>query len=289
MDTGKSFMSSEQTKSTGDNALALQSYIKHAQPDRNAWHVDIVAHSLGSLISRYYISQIMEGNLPDGRRKVAHLVMLGTPNQGSPCADVMDLAFGMIGKQVEAVRQLQPDYVAGFNRVNYNRKGVKFSALAGNPLPTMCKSIVANDGVVSVPSAKWTIADTAESKSLHTDLTGTTDFSSFVKPRLAIGPRGSHEPDAPSLPQNPNQSSRNLNNNFAPMFVKASFGKLQNRQGFQPEVGDQKLETSASLSLNANNSEKPVFAKAVKLAPNQTIENKRAAPGGEFWISNILR
>jgi len=72
---------------------------------------------------------------------------------------------------------------------------VKFSALAGNPLPTMCKELVWNDGVVPVSSAKWTIADTAESKSLHTDLTGTKDFSDFVKPRLATGPKGDHNPD----------------------------------------------------------------------------------------------
>jgi hypothetical protein len=143
---------------------------------------------------------MMPVNVPDGRPKVEHLIMLGTPNLGSPCADVMNLAFELAGKTVEAVRQLQTDYVAGFNRVNIDRKGVKFSALAGNPLPTMCKSVVWNDGVVSVPSAKWNIADTAETKSIHTDLTGTSDFSTFVKPRLAIGPRGNHNPAMPEIP-----------------------------------------------------------------------------------------
>ena len=76
-----------------------------------------------------------------------------------------------------------------------NRKGVKFSALAGDPLPTMCKSVVWNDGVVSVPSAIYQIADNARSKNLHTDLTGVADFSDFVKPRLAIGPKGDHNPE----------------------------------------------------------------------------------------------
>ncbi len=198
MNTGGAFLSTDRTNSIGENARELEKYIRYAQEDRNAWHVDIVAHSMGGLISRYFISQIMDANPPDGRPKVSHLVMLGTPNMGSPCADVMDIAFGMIGKSVEAVRQLQQDYVAGFNRVNTQRKGVKFSVLAGNPLPTMCKSIVPNDGVVPVPSAKWTIADNAESSSIHTDLTGTSDFSSFVRPRLAIGPKGDHTPAAPT-------------------------------------------------------------------------------------------
>jgi pimeloyl-ACP methyl ester carboxylesterase len=201
MNTGGSFLSTQPTNSIAENARELEKYIRYAQEDRNAWHVDIVAHSMGGLISRYYIAQIMEAGSPDGRPKVAHLVMLGTPNMGSPCADVMDVAFEAFGSRVEAVRQLRQDHAVGFNRVNTARKGVKFSALAGNPLPTMCKSVVWNDGVVSVPSAKWIISDTAESKNIHTDLTGTSDFSSFVKPRLAVGPKGNHNPEAPQAIQ----------------------------------------------------------------------------------------
>ncbi len=252
MDTGKSFMSSEQTKSISENSRPLESYIKYAQEDRNAWHVDVVAHSMGGLISRYYISQIMPQNYPDGRPQIAHLVMLGTPNQGSPCADVMDLAFEIVGKRVEAVRQLQQDYVVGFNRVHTQRKGVKFSVLAGNPLPTMCKSIVPNDGVVSIPSAKWTITDNAESKSLHTDLTGTNDFSNFVKPRLAIGPRGNHNPDMPSIP---NRTGQNYKDNSSISFVNASFN-LNN----------------TDINSTANDDLKPDFAKAVKVAPKGSVE-----------------
>jgi pimeloyl-ACP methyl ester carboxylesterase len=195
MNTGGAFLSTDPTKSIAENARELEKYIKYAREDRNAWHVDIVAHSMGGLISRYYISQIMDPQVQDGKPPVTKLVMLGTPNMGSPCADVMQFAFEMVGKNVEAVRQLQQDYVAGFNRINTARKGVKFSVLAGDPLPTMCNSIVWNDGVVPVPSAIWEIADNAKSKSLHTDLTGTSDFSNFVKPRVAIGPKGDHMPD----------------------------------------------------------------------------------------------
>ncbi len=202
MNTGGSFLSTQKTNSIGQNADELGKYIKYAQEDRNAWHVDIVAHSMGGLISRYHIAQQMVPNTPeDPRPKVSHLIMLGTPNLGSPCADVMNVAFEMLGENVEAVRQLRQDQVANFNRVNIARKGVKFSALAGNPLPTMCKEVVWNDGVVPVASAKWKIKDNAESKSLHTDLTGTSDFSSFVKPRLAIGPKGDHMPEAPDASQ----------------------------------------------------------------------------------------
>lgn len=247
MNTGGSFLSTQPTNSIGENADQLGRYIRYAQEDRNAWHVDIVAHSMGGLISRYHIAQQMVPNTPeDPRPKVAHLIMLGTPNLGSPCADVMNVAFEMLGENVEAVRQLRQDQVANFNRANIARKGVKFSALAGNPLPTMCKEVVWNDGVVPVASAKWKIKDTAESSSLHTDLTGTSDFSSFVKPRLAIGPRGDHNPEVPD----PSQFTGLYD---SPRVYGAREFSLENTRT---------LETPTSRP----------FAKALALAPKQTVE-----------------
>src|SRR5690606_16951147 len=65
-------------------------------------------------------------------------------------------------------------------------------------------------------SAKWQIKDNATSKSIHTDLTGTADFSNFVKQRLAIGPKGNHMPEAPELPQYPGRIGRALWENAVP-------------------------------------------------------------------------
>jgi pimeloyl-ACP methyl ester carboxylesterase len=249
MNTGGEFLSTSPTNSIAENARELEKYIKYAQQDRNAWHVDIVAHSMGGLISRYYISQIMPENTPDMRPKVAHLVMLGTPNMGSPCADVMNLAFEMVGKNVEAVRQLQQDYLAGFNRINTLRKGVKFSVLAGDPLPTMCKTVVWNDGVVPVPSAIWQIRDNAKSKSLHTDLTGTADFSSFVKPRLAIGPRGDHNPEPPVVPDRAGLVNSDIPRSYGMLFAPST------TEGLDPYAA-----------------ESSPFAKAVRLGPGEITE-----------------
>ncbi len=276
MNTGGEFLSTTPTKSIAENAREVEKYIKYAQEDRNAWHVDVVAHSMGGLITRYYINQIMPATSPDGRPQIAHLVMLGTPNQGSPCADVMNFAFEMVGKNVEAVRQLQQDYVAGFNRINLNRKGVKFSVLAGNPLPTMCKSVVWNDGVVPVPSAKWIIKDNAESKSIHTDLTGTKDFSDFVKPRLAIGPKGDHNPDPPDASQFPTTTGANFMDQSSTFFVNASFNR-------NPVVEN---------SFN-NVDLRPNFAKSVKLAPKTSVEieipvEQAANFGLTFMASNEI-
>jgi hypothetical protein len=184
----------------------------------------------------------------DGRPQVAHLVMLGTPNMGSPCADVMDLAFSLTGKSPRVIREMTQDAMAEFNRININRKGVKFSTLAGNPLPTMCKSIVPNDGLVPVPSAFWNISDRAESTSIHTDLTGTRDFSNFVKPHLAIGPKGDHNPDI----QGPQASVfSNSERHYGAMFMP----------------GD-----TAEGSINEMSASMQQFAKDLRVAPRQSVE-----------------
>ncbi len=258
MNTGGEFLSTSPTNSIFENSQQLGKYIKYAQQDRNAWHVDIVAHSMGGLISRHYIHQFMPAAEPDGRPQIAHLIQLGTPNMGTPCADVMNSTFELLGKNVEAVRQLRQDVAAEFNKVNVNRKGVKFSALAGNPLPTMCKSVVWNDGCVAVSSAIWTIKDNALSPRLHTDLTGTPDFSTFVKPRLAIGPKGNHNPEVPqaaSLPNSLKQVIQTLNGNPAPRFINVSY----------------KMQPVAATAIDKDPF-KPDFAKAVKLEPRQTVE-----------------
>ncbi|WP_308189217.1 esterase/lipase family protein [Nostoc mirabile] len=51
----------------------------------------IVAHSMGGLVSRWFIER--EG----GNQVVQHLVMLGTPNAGSPWSTVQDLATVALG------------------------------------------------------------------------------------------------------------------------------------------------------------------------------------------------
>ena len=251
MNTGGSFLSTDPTNSIFENSQQVGKYIRYAQEDRNAWHVDVVAHSMGGLITRHYIHQFMPPNSPDGRPQIAHLVMLGTPNMGSPCADVMNTAFETLGKNVEAVRQLRQDVAEEFNRVNVNRKGVKFSILAGDPLPTMCKSLVWNDGVVPLQSAIWKIKDNGKMKKLHTDLTDTEGFSSFVKPRLAIGPKGNHNPEAPDASQYGGTVSRLFSSDVAPRIYGAR---------------------SVDFEIPTMPTSVQPFAKSLKLAPKQTLD-----------------
>ena len=260
MNTGGEFLSSSPTNGIFENSQQVGKYIRYAQEDRNAWHVDVVAHSMGGLITRHYIHAFMPPS-PDGRPQVSHLVMLGTPNMGSPCADVMNFTFEMLGKSVEAVRQLKPSVVEEFNRVTTNRKGVKFSVLAGNPLPVMCKTVTPNDGVVPVESAFWKISDHALSGNVHTELTGTADFSGFVKPRLAVGPKGDHNPEAPERSQFPGQERQG-----ATVFLNAAYAP---RAAFDAGARDDEA--------------RPDFAKELKLEPGQVAEIEIPVPAAEVF------
>lgn len=187
MRTGEEVGNLGPTNTISQNAVELGLTVKHAQQDRNAWHVDIVAHSMGGLISRRYIHATMP-SYPDGKPQVAHLVMLGTPNMGSRCADIISATLENTGRSMDALRELRPSVVEQFNAIHTARKNVEFSVLAGNPLPAICYMFEANDGVVAVSSAVWAIADNEEHGFLHTSMTGTEGFSSFVKPRIALGP-----------------------------------------------------------------------------------------------------
>jgi hypothetical protein len=89
------------TRGIFENSQQVGRYIRYAQEERNAWHVDAVAHSMGGLITRHYVHHFMPP-VPDGRPQVAHLPMFGVPSMGSPCADVMDSTFEVLGKNVTA-------------------------------------------------------------------------------------------------------------------------------------------------------------------------------------------
>lgn len=185
----------EGSNPVAETATALKSYIQYAQLDRNAWHVDVVAHSTGGVVARYYISEMMPPPYPDFRPQISNLVMLGTPNMGTPCA-IRFVATAMAkGRDTSFMKQMGEDEMQAFNERHSDRKGVKFSALAGKTMvPVTCMTIGANDGIVPVPSAHWNIEDRGEAPRAHEDLTGTHDFSGFVKPRLATGPNALRVP-----------------------------------------------------------------------------------------------
>ena len=111
--------------------------------------------------------------------------MLGTPNMGSPCANVIGLVWKGIPTQ-----QLKPEYVEPiFNKEILNRRGVKFSLMAGDIQERTCTSPRYGDSVVELESAYWTLEDVAKTYAHHVELTD-IDFiyGGFVKTRLGVDP-----------------------------------------------------------------------------------------------------
>ena len=125
-----------------EDAAILGSYIAHVKRATGAQMVDVVAHSLGGLISRYYLDRVM------GARDVAQLIMLGTPQAGTECA-VLPSALGFL---MPATLEIRPSYMTGiFNPQITHRHGVPFHAVAGtafqSPVGSPCTG-VPNDLVV---------------------------------------------------------------------------------------------------------------------------------------------
>jgi pimeloyl-ACP methyl ester carboxylesterase len=173
-----------------DNADQLARYVKYTQEETNAWHVDMVAHSMGGLVARVYLQK--QPAVPDGRPQVKHLVMLGTPNAGAACVDVFAGKFGLFKKELDAAKELTNENMTEFNRHVVSTGGTKVSALAGNPVPLICGGVEWNDGLVTVKSAKYGVTDTGESNDLSNQLTSTKNFNNFVKPHLITGPKGTY-------------------------------------------------------------------------------------------------
>jgi pimeloyl-ACP methyl ester carboxylesterase len=176
------------SSSVYDNADQVARYIKFAQEDSNAWHVDMVAHSTGGLVARLYLHKLMP-NVPDARPQVKHLVMLGTPNGGVPCVDVFVGKFDLFKKELKAATELTNDEMLNFNRYVVNTGGTKLSALAGNPVPVVCGGLEWNDGFVTVKSATYNVSGTGQSNDLHHQLVDGKNFGNFVKPHLVTGPK----------------------------------------------------------------------------------------------------
>ncbi len=191
MSMGGKFLSDWYSDSVYDNADQLAKYIKYAQEDSNAWHVELVAHSTGGLVGRLYLHKLMP-NVPDARPQVKHLIMLGTPNGGVPCVDVFLGKLGLFKKELKAAHELTNDEMLNFNKYVVNTGGAQLSALAGNSVPIICGGLEWNDGFVTVKSATYGVADTGQSNDLNPQLVDAKNFDNFVKPHLVTGPKGTY-------------------------------------------------------------------------------------------------
>ncbi len=191
MNTGRLDQPNGRTNTIAENAAILKQYIAAVKESSGAQKIDLLAHSMGGLIARYYIDRLM----PEG--EVAQLIMLGSPMAGTACADLP----ASLGLYLPAALEIQPAYVLGiFNSQITHRHGVPFYALAGDPITQAIKSPcteVPTDLAVSLPSVSAVPLHLAEMPVLHTDLNSSAQvFDEYVRPRLQAPPGSlTAEPD----------------------------------------------------------------------------------------------
>jgi triacylglycerol lipase len=140
----------------------------------NGTSVNIIAHSMGGLDARYMISQLRPANV-----KVLSLTTIATPHRGSAFADYcfeeipksylphFYKFFANMGISTGAFSQLTTSYMAeDFNPRTPDVEGVQYYSYGATFTPTLLSAFRipfrvvekregANDGLVSVESAKW--------------------------------------------------------------------------------------------------------------------------------------
>ena len=166
--------------SIATNANKLRAHVDTVRREHRARQIDIVAHSMGGLISRQYIHSYMP--VAEGQPAVFKLLTLGTPFLGSPCA------AGILGCDVA---ELDPDVTERLLDEVPELRGVSVSTFAGDPysfFPCALR-LIDNDSVVTVPSAHHESPDPTTLDIKHTSMTGSPQvFSTFVRPKLALTP-----------------------------------------------------------------------------------------------------
>ncbi len=206
MNTGNITNPTGQTFTIAENAAVLGQYIQAIRQQTGAHKVDLLVHSLGGLIGRYYIDRLM----PEG--EVVNLIILGSPMAGTSCANLP----AALGFYLPAVLEFQPSYVQEiFNPQITHRKGVIFSALAGvaleSPLQSPCAPVpsdiaVSRDSVEAIPES------ISEMPVLHTELNTSREvFKQYVLPHLQTLPGKfilSPDPVIPAAKTEPLQFTR---------------------------------------------------------------------------------
>ena len=182
LNTGDLLDPAGRTNTIAQNAEILAQYIDGVKQMTGAQTVDLIVHSMGGMISRYYIDRVMKD------RDVAQLIMLGSPMGGSDCA-VLPAALGFY---LPASIEIRESYMNGvFNKQITHRRGIEFYDLGGTAILDAFKSPctgIPNDTVVSLGSVNAIALQSSTIDDIHSDLTiSQKAFTDFVRPLLQRG------------------------------------------------------------------------------------------------------
>jgi len=196
------------TNTIAQNAESLGQYISNVKKQTGAEMVDLVVHSMGGMISRYYIDRLMQ------ERDVAQLIMLGSPMGGSDCS-VLPAALGFF---LPASIEIRESYMrCVFNQQVTHRKGIEFYDLGGVAIKDAFKSPctdIPNDTAVAFDSVNAISLQSSQIDDIHSDLTFSEKaFTDFVKPLLekpvdSFPLRGQPDPTAVAAADSPLEFTR---------------------------------------------------------------------------------
>jgi pimeloyl-ACP methyl ester carboxylesterase len=192
MNTGIPSEPKTPTFSIAQNAQVVAEYVEAVRQNTGAERVDLVAHSLGGLISRYYVQNLMPVVEAPGLAPVPvanQLFMAGTPNGGTPCGRI-PAAIGLFSP---ATTQITPEYLTQvFNPTVRDRRGVPFFAIAGDAVQEKvairCTELP-TDRYVSVRSVLQGVTVSPDRISgIHSDLNNREDSFARIFASLARSP-----------------------------------------------------------------------------------------------------
>lgn len=207
LNTGDPGNPAGRTNSIAQNAEILGQYIAAVQKRTGAEKVDLLVHSMGGMISRFYLDRVMK------TENVAQVIFLATPMSGSACV----IPVASLGFLTPASQEILPYYMINvFNQQIVHRHGVPFHMVAGTlliePLASPCAA-APSDTVVALGSAESiSLDDRQEVSMFHGDFT--TDRQVFEQNvrHLLQSPPGSFaprpDPVASSVSTQPEQFSR---------------------------------------------------------------------------------
>ena len=206
------------TNTIAQNAEVLGKYIAGVQQKTGAEKVDLLVHSMGGMIARYYIDRVMTSE------NVAQVIFLGTPMAGSTC--VFPLAA--LGFMLPASLEIQPGYMSNiFNNQIIHRHGIPFHMLSGTFITDSLASPCAeapSDSVVARDSTTSITLDSQDDMTIyHGDMTSDPGvFDTVVRPLLQAPPGSFDAPPDPDLDSSssvvntPEQFSRAYTGHLSP-------------------------------------------------------------------------
>ncbi len=148
-----------------EHGILLNQYLKQFLKTHSNTKTYLITHSLGGIIARDALAQLP----PEDLKKIAGLIMLAPPNQGSALAKFSTQFFPMISYFVKPLTELSSDQNSYVHKV---------------PIPKIKIAIIAGRYDAKVPPASARLEGAAEPyvvNSTHTFIMNNTQAKLYIK------------------------------------------------------------------------------------------------------------